>query len=806
MTNAMKLNTKYKLAAAVGMAALSLSLSATDVDGVLSENDTVLTVTVQSGEANLGTGNLDKLTGNTVLKLVKDGEGTLTVPEGVDLSAYAGSLTVSNGVYRILAASGAGSTAAGAGAITVVDGGAFEIAPASTVMNLGAKKIFFEGDGPDGNGALRSAAGINQDGTHVFGTNLVMTGNAVISSLTQRQLSLGNNSNSSSTPWFLDMGGHDLELRPYTGLNGLSAQNIRLMGRTTVSNPGNIKVLQGVLIFRENPNTATLGGSSASKLQIASSAANGAGRLEFSKMKIFAPWTLEWDTDQLLTVVSTDLTTTTNQNMWAGPVSLRQDMSVRFGDYQSFQRLSFHGKVSGDGGFIVRTANDSVDGELILLSGENDFSGGVRMTNANLRLMMPGALPRDGGDFAANGSTLFLEGTAPYELPGASFEGDSSVSGGNGRWTGDVLKLGSGTLDLATTVGGPKLDVRSGRVKFSMGPDARLAGLVSGCRFYGTYDDAVAAYESGVVVTNCVELKPYAAYDTGHAYWNTANALITYTGYLWSDAETDATWSFVTALGRKAKLVINGVTVIEHEYVTSDSATSKMTCGHANATIHPGANRFELRICTKYKSEGPLCLSTTFNPQWIKSKFGFVVDRQGRDSVDYNKYEEVADNGNSRKVSWFAYGAASTATHPETGDVLDLVASFDQCVFAVGTDLDCAGLASYSVGSLVGFPSVLNCGAFGVNSLWTVRTSDLGCGALATDGVLDLSAATLSVENDNGAKVGSGASFTIATAADGVVGLPTLGDGADDWFVSLSANREDVVLTRKSRGMIMILR
>ena len=803
MTNAMKLNTKYRLAAAVGMAALALSLSATTVDGVLSENDTVLTVTVESGEADLGTGNLSKLTGNMVLRLVKDGAGTLVVPTTVDLSAYTGALTVSNGVYRVLAASGAGSTAAGAGAITVVDGGAFEIAPASTVMNLGAKKIFFEGDGPDGNGALRSAAGVNQDGTHVFGTNLVMTGNAVISSLTQRQLSLGNNA---TTPWFLDMGGHDLELRPYTGPNGLSAQNIRLMGRTTVSDPGNIKVLQGVLIFRENPNTATLGGSSASKLQIASSAANGAGRLEFSKMKIFAPWTLEWNTDKLLTVVSTELDTTTNQNMWAGPVSLCQDMSVRFGDYQSFQRLSFHGKVSGDCGFIVGTANDSVDGELILLSGENDFSGGVRMTNANLRLMVPGALPKDGGDFAANGSTLFLEGVEPYELPGASFEGDSSVSGGNGRWTGDVLKLGSGTLDLATAVGGPKLDVRSGHVKFSMGPDARLAGLVSGCRFYGTYDDAVAAYESGEVVTNCVELKPYAAYDFNHAYWNTANALITYTGYLWSDAETDATWSFVTALGRKAKLVINGVTVIEHEYVTSDSTTSKKTCGHANATIHPGANRFELRICTKNRSEGPSCLSEKENPQWVKSKFGFVVDRQGRDSVDYRKYEEVADNGNSRNVSWFAYGAASTATHPETGDVLDLVASFDQCVFAVGTDLDCAGLASYSVGSLVGFPSVLNCGAFGVNSLWTVRTSDLGRGALAADGVLDLSAATLAVENDNGARVGAGTSFTIATAAGGVSGLPTLGQGANDWSVSLSPDGQGVVLTRKAKSMVLILR
>ena len=114
---------------ALAAAVFALPSLATTVDGELSDGGTVLTVNVASGEADFGTGHLSDLTGNTVTRFVKTGAGTLTIPADVDISSYAGEISVEGGVYRILASAGAGSTASGD--LKVAATAAFEIAPAS---------------------------------------------------------------------------------------------------------------------------------------------------------------------------------------------------------------------------------------------------------------------------------------------------------------------------------------------------------------------------------------------------------------------------------------------------------------------------------------------------------------------------------------------------------------------------------------------------------------------------------------------------------------------------------------------------
>ena len=350
---------------ALAAAVFALPSLATTVDGELSDGGTVLTVDVASGEADFGTGHLSDLTGNTVTRFVKTGAGTLTIPADVDISAYAGEISVEGGVYRILASAGAGSTSSGD--LKVAATAAFEIAPASgTSIDIGSKHVMFAGDGPDGKGALRCAAASNQDSGRSFGTNLEMTGDAVLAVTTAYQLSLGK----SSMTWQLNMGGYTLELRPYVNQDGASDRNIRFLGSLTIVSPGAINVAQGNFILRDLANVSTFGGGAGNRLTM-SRTAMGKGtantKLEFSKAKAYFPWTLVWDSNRNLAVPSTTTTTTTNENCWAGPVELQRDLRVTFGSNDGYQRFTFGGPVTGNAGISLETS--AADTELNLLSG-----------------------------------------------------------------------------------------------------------------------------------------------------------------------------------------------------------------------------------------------------------------------------------------------------------------------------------------------------------------------------------------------------------------------------------------------------
>jgi len=805
------MNRLMKMLLAIAFASCAGVVQATTVDGELSEGGTVLTVTVDSGEADLGTKYLSNLTGNTVVSLVKAGGGTLVVPASVDLSAYTGEIAVAGGVYRVLASSGAGSSSSGD--FKVAATAAFEVAPASdTSIDLGSKHILFAGDGPDGKGALRCAAASNQDGGRAFGTNLEMTGDAVIAVTTAYQLSFGT----SSQTWQLNMGGHALELRPYVNANGASDRNIRFLGTLTIVNPGDISVTQGNFILRDLTNLATFGGDANNTLTM-DRTAMGTGtantKLEFSKTKAAFPWKLVWNSRRYLSVPSTSTTTTTNENLWAGPVELRQNLLVTFGASGGYQRFTLGGPVTGDAGVFLETS--SADAELNLLSEANAFTGPLVSTGATVRLWKSGALPVAGAGFVGTNATLVLEGDAAYSLPSASFDGTSAVRGGRGTWSGPVVKTGPGTLEYASHADGVRLENRGGTVRFApQARDARLAGFVSGCRTYSTTAEAESAYGAEEIVTNGVETTPAAAYDRNHAWWQ-ANALITYDGYIWNNADADVTWSFVTALGLKSKLKVNGVTVCEDAF--HSTAEARMDCGHGNATLKPGANRITLWVMTKSAGQGPACRSSGDNPVWAKSNFGFVYDPLGRNAVQkikdgdptydkaaYSYYQTIVDPGDASLLTWAEPGTCDTYTRPGTGESVALSPRFDVVASAVGTTLDYGGLGVCHVANLIGAPAIANCGTFGVTNIWTLCASSL-TGTLASGGKLDFTGSSLALPDVASVKSGS---FVIATAEGGIVSLPTLPSELSEkgWRLSLENEGKSLRLAKDPSGFLLILR
>lgn len=801
---------------ALSVMGLVFSSRATTVDGELSEGGTVLTVEVGSGEADFGTGHLSALTGNTVTRFVKTGAGRLVMPAAVDLSAYRGTITVAGGVYRFQTAKGVGAlTGDGTGVLTVDQDGALEAAPASDVtLDLRGKTIVFAGAGPDGAGALRAAPAGNQYGGWIFGTNLVMTGNATLSVLTKYEIALGTG----SAAWWLDMGGHDLEVRPYAEEIGKNDRNVRFQGEMHVKNPGNIVFAQGDLTLRDLTANATLGGTAVNTLTM-TSGVNGATKLTFSKSKLNAPWTLRWHTDRDIDVASTTTTATTNENVWAGPVYLGEKMGIKFGVYNYYQRMTLGGKVSGSANIFLTSASDAggyTDGCLNLLSGENDFSGAVVANHATLYLETSGALPASGAGFIATNATLALKDGSSFVLPGATFDGDSAVVGGEGAWTKPVVKTGAGTLSYASLAGGSELEIRSGTVSVEPTRSAAMAGWIVGCMFYPSEADGLGAYESEIVHSNAVELSPAMAYNNGHSYWKTKYALITVSGYLWNNTDSDVTWSFVTAMGNKSKLKINGALVCSDMFW--DPSEGRKSCGYGDAVLHPGANPVTLWIYTAATDRGPTCLGSAESPLWEKSNFGFVYDSQGRNAAGniaagadgwvgkhaYSYYSQIGDDGTGSLVTWVVPGTDVACVKPGTDETVCLQPVFAHLKGDTGATLDLGGNARASVTDLSGALTIANCGTFGVTGAWTLDASSL-TGTLTAAGKLDFTGAALALPDAASVKSGS---FVIATAEGGIVAQPTLPDEltAKGWELSCEDDGKSLHLKKNPSGLILLFR
>lgn len=780
--------------------------------GELSGDGTVLSVSVESGEATLelSDSHLAALTGNAVTEFVKTGAGTLVVPAGFDISGYSGDITVEGGIYRLGSPRGAGAVTGGT--IDVKDGAALELSPEKDVkMNLGAKRVVFAGSGPDGKGAVRAFPDTTeQNNGFIFGTNLVMTGDAVLSSITNVITYIG-----STVGLSLDMNGHELELRPYSGLAGRNNQvfNIR---HPHIKNPGSFLQTQASVKFEGS--LAVFEGDESCVYDISSGGDFGYPSLQFSKCGSGVPWTLNWNTEGSFAAASTNPSATTNENVWTGPVVLNKDMNVQLAyGSDGYAQLTLGGKVSGGHGIKV-VCNSSggmlSDGHFNLVCPENDFTGPVTGRDFTLHLWNSGALPLNGAGVVGTNVTVVAEGNSVVTLPGATLGGDSGILGYSWHWTGDVVKTGDGTLTCGGGGGGERLEVQGGTVAWTQSGVPAFAGVVSGVEFFDSYDDALSAYGSGETADEtAVELTPSFAYSATHDYWKTGNALITCKGYLWNANATNETWSFVTAMGRKAKLTVNGHTVCENDYwIPDDAAASRMTCGYGNAVIVPGANVFEFRVCTSAASQGPSCRPMLDNPAWVKSNFGFVVDRKGRNTVAdgietaYNHYGKIEDKGDASFLSWAVPGTDSVYVHPETGEKIVLAPSFSEMAFAPGCVLDCGGFASYAAATVEGFPSVVNCGTFALTNMWKVTASSLGTGVLSADGTLDLSGATLDVADDAAVSVETGTSFVLAEAT-GITGLPALSQASsEDWTVALSASGDSLVLTRKPVGFTVIVR
>lgn len=345
--------------------------------------------------------------------------------------------------------------------------------------------------------------------------------------------------------------------------------------------------------------------------------------------------------------------------------------------------------VSGTGGFSTTGTCTSF---LHLLDAAQTYTGGITFDQGVIWAYPNGSIPAaDGaGDVVLSPSQTPLKTTnsAPftntfngvafmcpvtYALPGLVSKGTqpARVQNGQGAWK-SVTQNGTGGLEYYSSLGAGLLDVKKGTVKFGRG---MMAGLWEGTNIYANASAASAAYATSVCFTNLAVRGPTSAIqEPGHNYtnWKT-NEVITYTGYIWNRGSETVTWSLASALTGSVTVKVDGNEVF--------SGANQIL--HGNVTLSPGAHAFEYRAC---------CANTTtpaapITSGW-KSRHGFAIDKQGRNTANADDYEMGVDTGD---------GALFT----RTADPSEGLPQFGLVNLAANTKLDLNGNA-YTADNLAG--------------------------------------------------------------------------------------------------------
>jgi autotransporter-associated beta strand protein len=327
-------------------------------------------VTVNSAN-NYSISGPGKITG--AASLTKNGAGTLTLATTND---FTGTITIQDGTVLIANTNAIGSWTGGA--VTVNNGGAFDIGGLSSAINqanplFGARQFNIVGAGPTGNGAIVNSSTYNQQGAF---QQIKLTGNATFGGPTRWDMR--NNSP------VLDLGGFKLTK---TSPNQISLVNIAVTS-------GDIDINQGALSF-ETSSSVPAGGTIT---------VNPGGYLGHYRLGSGAMLRNVVLNGGGITNFATSGTTGTND----APVTLTAN-SVLGGSTAAACSLVLNGIISESGGSfgvtkasagpIVLTAASTYSGNTVISAGTLSLAGSASIANS------PNITVTQGGMFDVSGVT-----------------------------------------------------------------------------------------------------------------------------------------------------------------------------------------------------------------------------------------------------------------------------------------------------------------------------------------------------------------------------------------------------------------
>lgn len=751
------------------------------------------------------------------------GSGRLEINVDLKTAGYAGDIHVETGATLRITANGAlGDTAHGT---FVADGATLENecldSSANNQLDFSGEPLTFAGNGVAGVGALVArTASMNERNGVWGGTVLTMTGDAMISTVSGYQDFPNNSSNNS-----LDMNGHTLTVRGIPNASGTWPGNVCL--RPVVTNPGHIVLSNCYATMNENAN---LGGTAENTFTV------GIGcRFELYNAAVTnkKKWTLQIVED----AHSVPLQMSAGGGYWDGLIVLDDrtgDLNValqaqQVGAVITTNRSTLAGAISAASRVRFYNLAPTLPApNLTLKSPDNVFAKGVEFSNVNLFLDADGALPSACGTAVVeNASINYNASVASYTLPVLRTSGNVTIDDAQGSWAG-IMKTAGSTLTCSTNSPAfTTLDLESGTMTLGEPDRSFNVGLYEGHKAYAYWwKDGQTPYMASAHcegeenchtnrITSTVRVA-YEAYSPGEQALNEFGALVSasgyafsYTGYIWNHDATNVTWTFAASERTVSRLYINYADVYGRQATgTSPENGNSADLRYGNATLHPGANHFWWRIGVSGITVGPNSTVKSC-PTWTDAtKMGLVYDCLGRMSNDPANYERLINSADGDLFTLTDRASAEfTALREKT-----TVRHLERLSGTSGAILNAVS-RRLIVQELAGCPEVhlasdwFDEAGVAVTNLFTARVTDLTAGHyFATDAQLIFDAGT-TFELMGDVQPLKGAKTILATAANGIQGVPTVtGETAKHFRVSKSADTKTLYLEYVSRGTMVLIR
>lgn len=445
-------------------------------------------VTVPEGETNeLSDAAISVITGGSVTNIVKRGEGALSVFE--DLSGFTGNVHIDEGVYLSRPQKAANTTlGALSGDVVIANRATLAVQTSVQYVSLSGKKIYFEGDGYGGQGALVNVSG-NPTSTTMFGKSLNLTGNGKVASYS------GNTFYLVVSQGVLALNGHTLTTyadgnpivieRPYkyTGDSG----DIYVTGDGVRYNSG-----EGYY-FNHRPRIMEN------------------SQMVFGSLQHYYQGQLTLEPGAKIRIASSQALSTAfsdTQDNWHGKLVLNDPVRNRV-ELNGY-RFGFNKVVSGGGLFIAGGTGSSPGGQFRISNTDNTFTNGIVATDgAAIFLAGYSALPNKGPLILTN-SSVTATGShatgATWMLPQLFVHGTGLVANATGTWKTSVTKTGDGELVYNSWINSNVLNLNGGRFTF---PAKEYPGTVDQGK-----DDRIPRF-------NTINASPGTMLDlNGHCYTN----------------------------------------------------------------------------------------------------------------------------------------------------------------------------------------------------------------------------------------------------------------------------------------------
>ena len=766
-----------------------------------------------------------------VTKIVKRGAGKLT---STDISSFTGDFDIEEGIWSCTAAGhfGATSTTAPAGTINVRDGASIEYAGSgANPGTLSGKTVNLYGAAASGaRGKIWNSKAVqmgdpNSSSAVGLGVNttIILHDNATINGCARLSMS-----------GTFDLGGNVLTLTIY------SWGSIDFGG--VVTNGGSIVIASGATFANDSrPLIFAADCASNAFVQV-----NG-GTLNVKRTVTANGWKVKNNGGTINSNMNRQPTVTT-AGYWDGPIELSgatkmANFATTKAENQWTVTTVFNliDNLSGSGTLLVGPGRLNVHGPAA-----NTYAGAVTVRGKSTDQSATYKVTSGGGGIGAvtsagvftNASSItfrdsagltFLDdtassvGTVSFIGDVSTFTGDpgddtQSISGGStaARPTiAGIVKTGSNALvvDSPVHVTGQTI-VSNGTLRIGLRSQSASNGLEekyivqkSGQEWtqtsldYPSFDPAnpTALNRLNVTDLGVNAAGPEKALDITKfkaATFTSPKDGFWYHGYLWNRTDAPVTWRVCSAMMYGTYIFVRGE--------NPSSVLIQSNWGKFGAvreiTLQPGANEIDI---VAYRNVNDLAWRWKGTPSTeIKLPLSYCTDTSW-DITDItavevitNKtlkamFQPLSDNGSGLLFTTTATtgGAAFTDDEPV----------FEELVFEPGTTLDLNENFAFYAKNLTGCPTVVNgteldIPIFGVTNHWTIRSSDFPKAdpsvrrPMTVAGKLAFpEGATFSVDDDD-AIVSSANGTVVATATDGIEGVPVCTGAKPRWKLTVSGN------------------